>query len=180
MPIYEFYCPDCHTVFSFFSARIDTAAKPDCPRCGRPELGRKPSRFAAHSRGAEGAGPQEEGSAEDPLGGLDEARMAGAMDSLAAEMEHLDDAAQKDPKQLARFLSRFSEASGLEAGPRMQEMLARLEEGADPDELESEMGDGGETDDAGEGDFSDFFRPKQRAAGGRARRPRVDETLYFL
>ncbi len=179
MPIYEFYCPDCHTVFSFFSARIDTAAKPTCPRCGRPELGRKPSRFAAHSRSGGGTGP-DESAEDDPMAGLDEARMAGAMDSLAAEMEHLDDAAQKDPKQLARFLSRFSEASGLEAGPRMQEMLARLEEGADPDELESEMGDAGEEEEAGEGDFSDFFRPKQRAATGRARRPEVDEKLYFL
>jgi putative FmdB family regulatory protein len=35
MPIYEFYCPDCHTVFSFFSSRIDTAVRPACPQCGK-------------------------------------------------------------------------------------------------------------------------------------------------
>jgi putative FmdB family regulatory protein len=188
MPIYEFYCPDCHTVFSFFSSRIDTAVQPACPQCGRPELGRRPSRFAAISAaksggsGAEGA----EMDADDPLAGLDEERMAGVMESLAGEMEGMDDSAQQDPKQLAQFLARFQEATGLEAGPKMEEMMARLREGADMDELEAEMGGGGDAEGGpdGEGmgdadDFSDFFR-KKRAAAARRKAPRVDETLHFL
>ena len=194
MPIYEFYCPDCHTVFSFFSSRIDTAARPACPQCGKPELARKPSRFAAlsaaKSGGAGGAGSDAEGDAEDPLAGLDEDRMAGVMESLAAEMEGMDDSAQQDPKQLARFLARFQEATGLEAGPKMEEMMARLAEGADMDELEAQMGGaggagpegGGEYGEEGGGepdDFSDFFRAK-RAAAARRKAPRVDETLHFL
>ena len=40
MPIYEFYCPDCNTLFNFFSSRINTEKKPDCPKCGRKELDR--------------------------------------------------------------------------------------------------------------------------------------------
>ncbi|MEO8197236.1 MAG: zinc ribbon domain-containing protein [Thermoanaerobaculia bacterium] len=191
MPIYEFYCPDCHTVFSFFSSRIDTAVRPACPQCGKPELARKPSRFAALS-GAKsgGAGGEMEGDADDPLAGLDEERMAGVMDSLAAEMEGMDDSAQQDPKQMARFLARFQEATGLEAGPKMEEMMARLEEGADMDELEAEMGgadpeggdagfDGGPAGGGEPDDFSDFFRAK-RAAAARRKAPRVDETLHFL
>ncbi len=193
MPIYEFYCPDCHTVFSFFSSRIDTAVQPACPQCAKPDLERKPSRFAAISgtkSGAGGGGADAEGDADDPLAGLDEERMAGVMDSLAAEMEGMDDNAQQDPKQLARFLARFQEATGLEAGPKMEEMMARLKEGADMDELEAEMGGGdpeggGAGFDGGEGgsgepdDFSDFFRAK-RAAAARRKAPRVDETLHFL
>ena len=113
--------------------------------------------------------------------------MAGVMDSLAAEMEGMDDSAQQDPKQLARFLARFQEATGLEAGPKMEEMLARLKEGADMDELEAEMGGAGpegggpyDGEGGGEGDdFSDFFRAK-RAATARRKAPRVDETLHFL
>ncbi|MEO7793738.1 MAG: zinc ribbon domain-containing protein [Thermoanaerobaculia bacterium] len=191
MPIYEFYCPDCHTVFSFFSSRIDTAVRPACPQCGKPELARRPSRFAALSGAKpDGAGGEMEGDADDPLAGLDEERMAGVMDSLAAEMEGMDDSAQQDPKQLARFLARFQEATGLEAGPKMEEMMARLHEGADMDELEAEMGGGG-TEGEGAGfdggpegggepdDFSDFFRAK-RAAAARRKAPRVDETLHFL
>jgi len=193
MPIYEFYCPDCHTVFSFFSSRIDTAVRPACPQCGRPELGRRPSRFAALSKAKSGAGggdsESDEMDANDPLAGLDEERMAGVMDSLAGEMEGMDEGAQQDPKQLAQFLARFQEATGLEAGPKMEEMLARLKEGADMDELEAEMG--GEADPEGAGsddgdgagggadDFSDFFRAK-RAAAARRKAPRVDETLHFL
>ncbi len=187
MPIYEFYCPDCHTVFSFFSSRIDTAVRPACPQCGKPDLERKPSRFAALSGAKPGAGGEMEGDADDPLAGLDEERMAGVMDSLAAEMEGMDDSAQQDPQQLARFLARFQEATGLEAGPKMEEMMARLKEGADMDELEAEMGgaapeSGGEYGEAGGGepdDFSDFFRAK-RAAAARRKAPRIDETLHFL
>lgn len=189
MPIYEFYCPDCHTVFSFFSSRIDTAVRPACPQCGKPELARKPSRFAALSATKSGgAGAEMEGDENDPLAGLDEERMAGVMESLASEMEGMDDSAQQDPKQLARFLARFQEATGLEAGPKMEEMMARLAEGADMDELEAEMGSAGPEGEGGfeggEGggepdDFSDFFRAK-RAAAARRKAPRVDETLHFL
>ncbi len=52
MPVYEFYCPDCHAIFNFFSRRVDTETQPACPRCGRPELGRQASLFAI-SRGGE-------------------------------------------------------------------------------------------------------------------------------
>jgi len=45
MPIYEFYCVDCHTVFNFFSRRIDTEKRPSCPRCGRPGLERRLQQF---------------------------------------------------------------------------------------------------------------------------------------
>ena len=187
MPIYEFYCETCNTVFSFFSARIDTAAAPACPRCGRPELPRKPSRFAGISKKSEGAPGGDDFEGDDPLAGLDDDRMAGAMESLAAEMEGLDESAEKDPKQMMRFLERFQQATGLEAGPKMEEMMARLAEGADVDELESSLGGGeGEEDPYGEGpppggddDFSDFFR-KKKEAGPSRRRPRIDETLYFL
>jgi putative FmdB family regulatory protein len=185
VPIYEFYCEDCNTVFSFFSSRIDASARPNCPKCGRPELPRRPSRFASISkRTGEGAGA-DDFDADDPLAGLDEDRMAGAMESLAAEMEGLDDSADQDPKQMMRFLERFQQVTGLEAGPKMEEMMARLAEGKDVDELEAQFG-GAEAGDegpgesgAGDDDFSDFFRKKRQAAAAR-RRPLVDDTLYFL
>ena len=46
MPIYEFYCADCHAVFNFLARKPDTKKRPKCPRCGRPKLDRKVSRFA--------------------------------------------------------------------------------------------------------------------------------------
>jgi hypothetical protein len=31
MPIYEFYCPDCNTIFNFFSRTINTSKKTPMP-----------------------------------------------------------------------------------------------------------------------------------------------------
>ena len=31
MPVYEFYCPDCHMIFNFLSRRIDTRKRPPPP-----------------------------------------------------------------------------------------------------------------------------------------------------
>jgi putative FmdB family regulatory protein len=178
VPIYEFYCRDCHTVFSFFSAQVDTTARPLCPRCGRRELERRPSRFAAltGARAKDEAGGEEE---DAPLPGLDERRLEGAMESLGREMEGLSDAEAEDPRALARFFRRFGDAAGLEPGPRMEEMLRRLESGEDPDALDDEMG--GDEEGEGEESLSEFFRLKEQArAARRSAPPAIDDTLYFL
>lgn len=172
MPIYEFYCPDCHTVFSFFSATVNTAARPDCPKCGRKELARRPSRFATVTAGRAEEG---EGDADDPFAGVDEERMERAMEALGSEFEGLDETAEPDPRQMSRLLRRFSEVTGLEAGPKLREMLDRLERGEDPEALEEAMGG-----DDGDEDLSELFALKKKLAGGRPARPKVDDTLYFL
>jgi putative FmdB family regulatory protein len=174
VPIYEFYCAPCNTLFNFFSSQIDTRARPPCPRCGKLELERRPARFATLRGG--GGGESEEEGEESPFPGLDEGRMEGAMESLAREMEGLGDEPAEDPRQLARFFRRFGEMSGLAPGPRLEEMLHRLEAGEDPEALEGEMGEGMD-EEAG---FEEFFQLKKQAQARRSRRPRVDETLYFL
>lgn len=179
MPIYEFYCADCHTVFSFFSARVAPDARPSCPRCGRPELPRRPSRFATLS--ARGAGEDEgTGGIEDQLfGQVDEERLERAFEAMASEFEGLEsggEGAEPDPRQMSRALRRFTDLTGLEAGPRMREMLDRLERGEDPEALEADLGTGEDGDD----DLAEFFQLRSKLAAARSRRPKVDETLYFL
>jgi|CXWL01.1.fsa_nt_gi putative FmdB family regulatory protein len=172
MPIYEFYCAHCNTLLSFFSSRIRTDAAPTCPHCGRPELPRRPSTFATpKSRGesADAAGDDDLG----PLGNLDEGRLEQAMSALESEV---GDADSDDPRQMARFFRRFSELSGLAAGPRMEDLLHRLEAGEDPDSLEDELGG----DEGGDEDLSDFFQVQKAAKARRQARPRVDPTLYFM
>lgn len=176
MPIYEFYCPDCDTLFNFFSPRVDTEARPACPRCDRQRLERKPARFAALSTPSGGG----EGDDELAAFGIDEERLAGAFESVLGEMEAGGDEAE-DPRSMARMLRRVGEEAGLEPGAQMEEMLARLEAGEDPERLEEEMGDA--FDDAGEDDgdpLAELFRRKRAAAGGRRRRPKVDDELHFL
>jgi putative FmdB family regulatory protein len=171
MPIYEFYCPDCHTIFSFFSVAINTEARPACPRCGRPDLGRRPSTFATLRRGT---GEGTEGEEDPALGGLDEERLEGAMESVLGDM---DESAEEDPRAMARLMRRFTEAAGMAPGPRMEAMLRRLEAGEDPEALEDELGDG----EGGEDDLlGEFFQAKKAARARRTGRPRVDKELYFL
>lgn len=163
MPIYEFYCQDCHTVFSFFSSRIDTETRPACPRCERPDLPRRPSRFATlKHRGEEAA---------DPLDQLDDARLEGAMDSLMAEMGQIEDG--DDPRAMAEMMRRFGQLSGLEMGEKMEHLVEQLESGADPEALEREM-------DADDESMEDFFRLKKALASRRERPPAVDDELYYL
>lgn len=171
MPIYEFYCPDCHTLFSFFSARFAPDAAPSCPRCARPGLARRPSRFATPRRSAGDAADEP----DDLFSGLDESRLESAMEQLAGEIGDLDAEGPQDPRQVSRFLRRFADLTGLEAGPKLQEMLTRLDRGEDPDALEQEMG-GAEGDE----DLAELFRTKRAALAHRLRRPKVDDTLYFL
>ncbi len=170
MPIYEFYCADCDALFNFFSARIDTEKRPDCPRCGRLRLERRPASFATlrHGSGED---------SDEPLDQLDDSALENAMESMAAELETLGDS--EDPKQFAGVLRRMGQSTGLEMGPKMEELLARLESGADLDDLEAEM-DSLDTDSGEGSEFDDFFRLKKRIAMLREKRPRVDSELYFL
>lgn len=172
MPIYEFYCPDCHRLYNFFSARVDTAARPDCPRCGRQELERRPARFATLRRGAAKGGDEE---GDELFPGADEARMEEAFASMAGELEGLGD--EDDPRTLARLMRKMTDSAGVEPAGPMREFLARLEAGEDPEALESEYEDAF----GDEEDFSALFRQATAvSAGRRARPPQQDETLYFL
>ncbi|HVS12550.1 MAG TPA: FmdB family zinc ribbon protein [Thermoanaerobaculia bacterium] len=166
MPIYEFYCPDCHALYSFFAGSPRARRKPECPDCGRPGLERRPSTFAM-IRPGDGESEDE----DDPFAGIDEERLEGAMDGLAHEVEQMGDS--EDPRALGRFFRRFGEMTGLELGPKMEDVIRRMEAGEDPDALEDEMG-GAEEDS-----LDELFRLK-RSMMRRARRPRVDPTLHFL
>src|SRR5512134_3465213 len=107
MPIYEFYCPDCHTVFNFLARSGHTSRRPDCPRCGRAGLERRPSLFAISKRRPE-AGEAAEG--EPPL---DDPRLEKAIESMAGELDGVD---ESDPRGAARMMRRLYETAGLAMG----------------------------------------------------------------
>ncbi len=162
MPVYEFYCSDCHTIFNFLSPRVAPDKRPSCPRCGKPELERQVSRFSV-SHG------QREGS-PDEMPGIDDERMERAMETLAGQMGGID---ENDPRQMAGFMRKLSEAAGMDLGSAMEEAIRRLEAGEDPDRIEEEMGGlmGGDTL---------FGAAKGKGCRKRAQPPAVDDTLYRL
>lgn len=167
MPIYEFYCGDCHAIFNFLSRTVNTEKLPPCPRCGRPELDRQVSRFAISKNRPE---PGSDGLPE----GLDEAKMEQAMMALAGEMEGVD---EEDPRAMAHFMRKFSAMTGMELGDEAHEAMRRLEAGEDPEQIEAEMGDLFGTEGSPEALFGKgkLARLKRRLAP-----PEHDETLYKL
>ncbi|MCZ7558443.1 MAG: zinc ribbon domain-containing protein [Bacteroidia bacterium] len=167
MPIYEFFCADCNTIFNFFSRRVNTSSTPTCPRCDRDTLSRRVSRFAVVSGGTQGG---EEGAGLDDLP-LDENQLMRAMSALEGDMGRID---ESDPRALAQLMRKFSSAAGMEYGEKMEDMLRRLEQGEDPDALEAEMGEMGE-----DGDIMDFIRAKKSVSGNKPP-PKVDDTLYEM
>lgn len=160
MPIYEFYCKKCHTIFNFLSKRVNTTAEPGCPRCQGP-LRRQMSTFATIGKAKEGE--------EDFMAGLDEAKMEKVLAGLARQAENIN---EDDPRQMAQLMRQFSHQTGISLGDGMEEALARMESGEDPDKIEAEMGDLLEGEDP--------FSLMRRKAGGRKMPPAQDETLYEL
>ena len=162
MPIYEFYCETCNTVFNFFSRGVNTTKIPNCPKCRRA-LRRQMSLFAKVARGKEEP-------AEDGMPPLDEAKMEKAMAMLAGEAEKMN---EDDPRQAAKLMRKLTDATGLTLGAGMEEALNRLEKGEDPDQIEAEMGDLLEEGEP-------FVVEGRGTKGSRKPKPRVDETLYDL
>ena len=129
MPVYEFYCPDCHMIFNFLSRRINTEKQPDCPRCGRKKLERQVSIFAISKNRKE---------EDDIMPDIDEGKLEQAMMSMASEIENID---ENDPRQAAGLMKKLMSATGMELGGAMEEAISRMEAGEDPDKIEEEMGD---------------------------------------
>lgn len=142
MPIYEFYCQDCHTIYSFFARRVDTETIPKCPKCSRKKLRRVMSRFAI-SKGR-GDSAAEESGGMDGMPDMDDPKMEQAMMAMASEMENVN---EDDPKAMAHMMRKLFETTGMQPGDSMMEAMRRMEAGEDPDKIDEEMGDALEAED---------------------------------
>ncbi len=163
MPIYEFYCSTCNTVYRFLSRTVNTEKTPICPNCHSAEMRRLVSLFSVASRKSGESSPDTE------MPDLDESKMEKAMAMLSDE----GDINEEDPRKAAKLMRKLSEATGLTMGPRMEEALSRLERGENPERIEEEMGDITEDEEP----FT--FGPSGKK-GGKKPAPRFDETLYEM
>ena len=166
MPIYEFYCVDCHTIYNFLSRKIDTTKSPHCPSCHRPRIERRVSLFSI----SKGLAEKEEDSMPD----IDETKLEKAFESMAGEMENVN---EEDPKQVGHLMRKLYDATGFQLGPGMDEAITRMEAGEDPDTVGEEMGDVLDQ----ENPFATKDKKKILAdLKKKFLRPSVDETLYEL
>ena len=164
MPIYEFYCKDCHTIFNFFSKTINTTKLPKCPKCNVRTLNRQISVFAFTGKAKEA----------DDMGDIpfNEGKMEQAMQVLAKEADRID---EDDPRQAAHLMRKISDMTGLELSSGMHEVMKRMEKGEDPDQTEAEMGGILEEEDP-------FIFPGKKGKDMKVKQigPFRDETLYDL
>ena len=108
---------------------------------------------------------------EDLPPGFDETKMERAMGELAQEAEKMN---EEDPKAMAQLMRRFSGKTGLVLNENMEQALSRLEAGEDPAQIEREMGEVFEGEDALPFEF------KQVRKSLRSKSPDRDETLYEM
>jgi putative FmdB family regulatory protein len=161
MPIYEFYCTDCNTIFNFFSHRVNIEKRPMCPKCNKGPLDRLISRFSFLK------GTEEQGDMGMPE--LDETKVQRALSLLEREAKDIN---EDDPRQAAHLIHRLFDTTGMNLGSGIEEALRRMEAGEDPDKIEKEMGDVLS---------EDIFKASPKAfRKGRRKPPERDETLYCL
>src|SRR5262245_52706682 len=185
MPIYEYYCPDNHTIYQFFAKSLAQARTlPKCPADPRFKMVKMISSFAVTGGAKEPAAA----GAADAGDAVDDARMEAAMNAMESEFSNVD---ENDPRAMGRMMRRMAELTGEKIDGEMEEVVRKLEEGTDPDALEEQLGDafpdeggGGVEDPYGDGPMpgadKDKPDPKEAKYRFKARRlpPRRDPKLY--
>ncbi|MDR0354029.1 MAG: FmdB family transcriptional regulator [Opitutaceae bacterium] len=137
MPIYEYYCPDNHTIYQFFARTLAQGQTiPPCPANPKWRMEKRVSSFAIMRRAKtpSAAAPDTPDEGAEPA--ADDPRMEAAMDAMEREFAHVD---ENDPRAMARMMRRMSELTGEKIDGRMEDILRKLEKGADPESLEDEL-----------------------------------------
>lgn len=146
MPIYEYYCEQNHTIYQFYAKTIAQGqTTPRCPDNPRFRLRKLVSAFAITSKG--GKDESAEPKPADTGDAAEDARMEAAMSSMESEFAGVD---ENDPKAMARMMRRMSEVTGEKLEEQAEEVVRKLEEGADPDSLEEQLGGDEKPEDSGD------------------------------
>lgn len=167
MPIYEFYSPDTHRIYSFFARSLAQGSQtPRCPDDAQARMERVVSRFAVTGRAKE---PVETPS--DPL----DPRVEQAMAEMEQEISTMSED-NPNPRQIARLMRTMSKAAGRKLPEPMEHMIQRLEKGEDPERIEDDFG-GSMLDSLEE----EFGAENLKAAGlWRPKSPPRDPKLYEM
>lgn len=176
MPIYEYYCPDNHTIYQFFAKTLAQGKiVPKCPDNAAFKMRKVVSAFAVTSGGKKS---EENAPAGTEGGGQEDARMEAAMNAMESEFSSID---ENDPRAMGRMMRRMAELTGEKIDGQMEEVVRKLEEGADPDSLDEQLGDsmGDEGDGAaGGGAEAGDAKEKKHRYKMRQAAPRRDPRLY--
>jgi len=169
MPIYEYYCPDNHTVYQFYAKTLAQGRTiPRCPDNPKFRMRKLLSAFAI-TRGGADSPPAQDAAAPEPT---EDPRMEQALGAMEREFSAVD---ENDPRAMARMMRRMSELTGERIDGEMEEVVRKLEEGADPESLEDQLG--GESGEEGGGPELDGPTP---SAEGSAAEPKAGRHRYRI
>ncbi len=142
MPIYEFYSPGTRKIYSFFARSLSHAdAIPVCPDGKKYEMKKLISGFSITGRNAVDPEPVENvPNPDDPFSGMEQGQADKVMQELEGALDGMDED-NPDPRQMGSLMRKMCEMTGESMDEPMEEVVRKLEEGMDPDELEDRMGD---------------------------------------
>jgi len=183
MPIYEYYCPNNHTIYQFYAKTLAQGKQtPRCPDNPSFRMVKTVSNFAVHSGGKkieDGSDPMPPGGAGLGANPADDPKMEAAMGAMEREFSSVD---ENDPRAMGRMMRRMAELTGEKIDGEMEEVVRKLEEGADPDALEEQMGGAFPEDGSAPpgGDVPGEAEPTEKKQRFKVRRPqpRRDPQLY--
>lgn len=112
MPIYEYYCRTCNTIYQFLIRGNRKTEDLLCPKCKKGDLERVMSKFSTTSSKSR------------------------SEDEMTADMADID---ENDPRSMARAVRRMADEMGEDLGPELEHALGRLESGEDPEKIEQEL-----------------------------------------
>jgi hypothetical protein len=183
MPIYEYYCPDNHTIYQFYAKTLAQGqTTPMCPDNPGYRMQKLVSAFAISRRGSKDESGEPKPTDDSAAG--DDPRMDAAMQAMEKEFADVD---ENDPRAMARMMRRASDLTGEKIDGQLEEVVRKLEEGADPESLEDQLGPDPANIDTGEDqlgleepDYPERADPKEPRHRFRSRRQpaRRDPKLY--
>ncbi len=118
MPIYEYRCKNCRRRVSLFFQSLRESSTPVCPHCGSKELDRLFSSFAI----GKGESYLRKDFYEDMLS---DTRLVRGLE-------------QNDPRAIAEWSRKMSQAIGEEISPEYEDIMNRLEAGEPVEKVMSE------------------------------------------
>jgi hypothetical protein len=143
MPIYEFVSRDTGKIYSFFAHSTSYAEKiPFCPDGKKFKMEKVISGFSitgGNEKQSEEAEKSDSIDPNDPFSGMDSNQAEKVMKELEGAIGGMDED-NPDPKQMGHLMRKMSEITGESMDEPMEEVVRKLEEGADPNELEDKMG----------------------------------------
>lgn len=167
MPIYEYYCPDNNRIYQFYAKTLAQGRTvPKCPDNPAYRMEKVLSAFSVVGRRTGGRAPEESDPSQagtEPAGTADQddPRMESVMNAMEGQFANVD---ENDPRAMGRMMRRMAELTGEKLDGGMEEVVRKLEEGADPESLEDQLGAG----ETGVGD-EEAAPPPPDAPGPRAR-----------